>query len=130
MSVLLASMLEAIGAKTVLIDWYDPAKREGHQYVGVMVSDDQDASKRRQTETSVRYRIQKGYSRMIQRYYHGRIPDIRFREATFDGRTQLYLLLDAAVRPHGIPGMALVRPDLEQVHESREGQPGHIPNLR
>ncbi len=129
MSVLLASMLESIGAKTVLISWHDSATRNGHEYVGVMVSEETDANLRREAERQVRRRIEAVFSRTISQYYRRPLP-LHFREYTIGGRTQLYLILDATGGRHGVPGIALERPEIERMSESRPGHRGNVPNMR
>jgi Transglutaminase-like superfamily len=129
MASLLASMLEGMGAKTILIDWYDPASKDGHMYVGVMVSDE-DANKRKAAARSIRNKIYREYRPKIRRAFgQNRLPIIRFREVASGGSTHLYLLLDPTLGESAIPGLALPKPSLENVAESRPGKSGYRPKL-
>jgi len=132
MAVLLASMLEAIGAKTVLIKWHDVQKNEGHEYIGVLLGENLDETARQDMERKVIRRISGMYSERIDRFYGGHVPseEIHFREFTINGKRQFYLLLDATFGRNSLPGMANHREDIEAVEEARVGQPGQIPALK
>lgn len=130
MSVLLASMLEAIGAKTLLFSWHDRAARTGHQYVGVMVSDSQDPAERQEARRAITRLIRRAYGRTINRHYGGRMPQVQFRELNVGGRNQLHLLLDATAGRNSVAGVGNPRPDIERIEESRPGHRGRAPEMR
>jgi hypothetical protein len=128
MSVLLASMLESIGAKTVMIFWYDAEKKQGHEYVGVLISDAEKRPTREMSEKAIRLMISRRYS---QQLHKGRKPEavLRFSDAHLLGVKGRFLLLDPSIGPRGVPGIAFARPDIEHAMESRPGKRGHTPGL-
>jgi hypothetical protein len=130
MAVLLASMLEAIGGKTILISWHDNARNSGHQYVGIMLSNSQDSQVRGQVRRSAERQLRRLYSRTIARHYGGRMPQVHTREVLVGTQIQLYLLLDATQGRNSVAGVGSPRPDIESFAESRPGHFGRVPELR
>jgi hypothetical protein len=126
MGTLLASMLEAIGAKTVIYQWYIPEKKEGHMYIGVYVGDATDKETAKYTINQVRQRIAKRYSSLLRSKYRGKLPELHLRQVEAGGTKGVYLLLDATLGRESIPGTAYVKP-FDKMFESRPSKPGEPP---
>lgn len=127
MTVVLASMLEAIGAKTLLITGKATSSKYGHELLGVMVSDEHDDWKRSMHRQAIEGEIFHRYQIFIDLHHMGN-RELQFVEVEIAGRRQLYLLLDPTGGSQAVPGKT-GRLENAEYYESRPGVPGMMPGL-
>ncbi|VVC04562.1 Uncharacterised protein [Candidatus Bilamarchaeum dharawalense] len=127
MSVALASMLEAIGAKTILVSAKNHSSDLGHEFIGVMISEEPNDYRRGMVKNAVRAAILSRYDVFIGLVYM-KNTELQFVELEVRGKKQTYLLLEATTGPTTVPGKT---GSFDEVgyHESRPGIVGMTPSV-
>jgi hypothetical protein len=127
MSVALASMLEAIGAKTLLSVCTYPDK-SGHEYVGVLVARSKNKNNSEYAKKAVTEFVRKRYGIFIKLKLNGQMDGLEFRDQISGLERQTYLMLDATQGRCAIPGVLGRVNDSETFFHSRPYE-GNVPKL-
>lgn len=128
-SVLLASMLEKVGAKTAII-LADYIRGDGHAYVIVQISNKDSSTEADRDGMMVAAEIAKRYKGNIAARFGKSEHKPVFRRLYSPGLSGTYLVLDASVMSQNdiIPGMTIDTPVRREIEVwTTPGIPGNIP---